>query len=180
MEAFTLIEVLVTMAIVAIVFAFVLPNSQSQLIQRRDKLMRLYLQRSLEAAQLLAIKKQQPVAVCGARKGEACIADWSKGQIIFADIGHEQLPVIRESQWLRFFPINHAHGNLFMRSYPKLRQYIRFESNGWSDNAAFWHCNDVGEVVWVLTLSRFGEISSLLPNKKGVYKDGRGERIICS
>jgi len=82
---FTAVELIITMAIVAIVLAVGVPSFQSTVTDRKQSSQFIKLRKSLVFARSEAIKRAQHVSVCARASNTNCGDDWSKGWLIFTD-----------------------------------------------------------------------------------------------
>jgi len=82
---FTLVELMVTIAIVAILLAVGLPSFQSSLRSNRVATTTNEMLASLALARTEAIRSAQASQVC-AKDGAACGADWNQGWLVMTDM----------------------------------------------------------------------------------------------
>lgn len=126
----TLVELIVTMAVLAIALSIAAPSFSALLRSNREATVYHLLTTSLAFARVSAIKNNAPVTVCPSSDGERCREDavWSDGWIIYRDPGRDRQPanvnaVIRRSEGV-------ANG-LHLRSSTG-RPRVRFLPNGWA------------------------------------------------
>lgn len=126
----TLVELLATLAIVAIILSAALPSFAS-LVRRSNEAATYHLLRtSLAFARLRAVKDNAPVTLCPSTDGRNCRVDsvWSDGWIMYRDPGREEQPhtpaaVIRH--------VDDVAPGLLIRSTTGRRR-IRFLPGGWA------------------------------------------------
>ena len=82
---FTLIELMVTIAVVAILAAIALPSFQSSLRSNRVATTTNEMIASLSLARSEAIRNNGGSAVCPSNSGTACAGNWSDGWLVWAD-----------------------------------------------------------------------------------------------
>lgn len=82
---FTLIEILVTLTILAILVSFAAPSFSNLIISKRIESHRSALQSTLAGARSAAITQGFNVIVCGSSDGASCSNDWQDGWISFVD-----------------------------------------------------------------------------------------------
>lgn len=86
-KAFTLIELMVTLSILAIVMALAIPSFKSSVANNRSAGAGGELATALNIARAEAIKRGSYVTICASDTGTSCLAagNWAKGWLIFAD-----------------------------------------------------------------------------------------------
>lgn len=84
-RGFTLIELMVAIAVAAIVLAIGLPSFQSSLRSNRVATTTNELLTSLALARSEAIRSTRSGSVCPSADGATCGTDWTKGWLVFAD-----------------------------------------------------------------------------------------------
>lgn len=84
-SGFTLLELMVTVAIMAILLAIALPSFQSSLRSNRAATATNEMMASLSLARSEAIKNKGGGAVCPSSSGTACVGNWSDGWLVWAD-----------------------------------------------------------------------------------------------
>ena len=85
-RGFTLIEMMVTVAILAILIAAVTPSFRGLLRDNQAATQANALVTSLMLARSEAIKRNAPVVMCRSNTGTSCVgSNWADGWIVFAD-----------------------------------------------------------------------------------------------
>lgn len=86
-KAFTLIELMVTLSILAIVMALAIPSFKSSVANNRSAGAGGELVTALNIARGEAIKRGSYVTICASDNGTSCLSagNWAKGWLIFAD-----------------------------------------------------------------------------------------------
>lgn len=82
---FTLIELMVTIAVLAILLALALPSFQQTLRSNRAATATNDMLASLSLARSEAIRSARGGAVCSSNDGAACNGSWSDGWLVWAD-----------------------------------------------------------------------------------------------
>ena len=85
-HGFTLIELIVTMAIAAILILAVVPNMQSIFQSTRIVTQANDLIAEAQLARTEAIKRSKVVVLCASANGNTCGADWNAGRLMFVDL----------------------------------------------------------------------------------------------
>ncbi|WP_454754803.1 GspH/FimT family pseudopilin [Cupriavidus basilensis] len=86
---FTLIELMVTLSVLAILAAAAIPNFSSFLHHSRMTSESSRLSSDIETARSEAARRNATVSLCPTADGTSCTDDWSKRRIIFVDAGND-------------------------------------------------------------------------------------------
>lgn len=86
-KGFTLIEMIVVVALVAIISAFALPSFSNLVGGNRMSTQYNMLLSSLSFARSEAIKRNTSVTVCRSNNQTTCVGGWQNGWIVFVDNG---------------------------------------------------------------------------------------------
>ena len=86
-KAFTLIELMVTVAVAAIVLGLAIPSFNTQIRNNASSALGGELVGALGYARAEAIKRAARVSICPSSNGTSCLtaADWAKGWMVFVD-----------------------------------------------------------------------------------------------
>jgi prepilin-type N-terminal cleavage/methylation domain-containing protein len=90
-SGFTLVELMITIAIAAILMAIALPNFSSFLVQTRVDNEISQLQRLLLSARNTAINAEQTVTVCPLNISNRCDTNWHNEISVFIDIDSDKI-----------------------------------------------------------------------------------------
>jgi len=90
-SGFTLVELMVTIAISAVLMAIALPNFSSFLVQTRVDNEISQLQRLLLSARNTAINAEQSVTICPLNASKACDTNWHNEISVFIDIDSDKV-----------------------------------------------------------------------------------------
>lgn len=88
MAGFTLVEVMVAMAIIAIIAGIAIPNLRQFMDKTRVSTHANDLMSDLNLARMESGNRGQQITVCGSTDGSTCTGDatgWSSGRIVFVD-----------------------------------------------------------------------------------------------
>jgi prepilin-type N-terminal cleavage/methylation domain-containing protein len=90
-DGFTLVELMITIAIAATLMAIALPNFSSFLVQTRVDNEISQLQRLLLSARNTAINAEQTVTICPLNTSNTCDTNWHKEISVFIDIDGDKV-----------------------------------------------------------------------------------------
>ena len=84
-RGFTLIELMVTLAVMAIVLGIAVPSFQKQIINNKSLTFSEEFAAALNYARSQAVKTTKRVSICASSDGATCTGSWSEGFIVFQD-----------------------------------------------------------------------------------------------
>ena len=85
MRGFTLIELIVTMVIMAIVSVIAVPNMTSMIVGHRAKALGEDVVNLINLARSEAVKRGGRVVLCASSDGASCTGGWTEGMIVVVD-----------------------------------------------------------------------------------------------
>lgn len=144
-QGFTLIELVITLTLLAIVANIAVPALDGLLTRNRQQALMEQVASVLNNARAEAILQRRTIEVCGSSDGKTCSASWSSGWLVRTSddriLQLIQLPSHDALRWKGF------------------QQGIRFRNNGSSPtgNGRFYQCHKQ-EVAWQLVLNRQGRL----------------------
>ncbi len=130
MTGFTLVELMVTIAIVAILAAVAFPSFESSLRSNRVATMTNELLGSFSLARSEAIRSTQPTVMCASANGTSCGTDWNQGWIVFVDTDNSG--TVNGAEVVTRYVQAHANMNLTANGGPSASS-VRFDSRGRPD-----------------------------------------------
>lgn len=173
----TLIELMITVSIVAIILTFVGPSIQSILIKNRIVAEINETSSLLQYARHHAIDEQAPVVVCPSKDYSACSTDWNDPKIAFIDndqnasrgVGEELLVTIAATSATSLMT--------------NTTDVIEFAETGEANQATeILLCHKDGDAVYARSLSVTlqGRVKmSTDSNKDGVNENAAGTPLTC-
>ncbi|QEU34050.1 prepilin-type N-terminal cleavage/methylation domain-containing protein [Stenotrophomonas maltophilia] len=87
-----LVEMLVVIAVLAVLLTVSWPAMRSMLLQQRSESTRFNLQSGLATARSQAITRRALIGLCASRDGHQCGSDWSEGWIVYKTDGGRKPP----------------------------------------------------------------------------------------
>lgn len=84
-RGFTLIELMVTVAVVAIVLGIAVPSFQKQILNNKSITLGDEFAQALNYARSEAVKTKKRVSICASSDGATCTGNWTDGFIVFRD-----------------------------------------------------------------------------------------------
>lgn len=156
---FTLGEMLVAMAIIAIVLAVGVPAYQDTIAENRLTTSTNQLIASLNVARSEAVKRGGELCVCGSGDLADCDGDWTAGWIVFTD-GGVAGGVDGTDEILRVWAP--SGGSVAVTANFATSDSVRFQSDGREaddDTGTFSFCDDrAGETMRQIAVARSGRI----------------------
>lgn len=165
MKGLTLIELLITLVVLAIIISLAAPGFKTQILNSKTTAMGESLSNTLGFARTEALKRKARVTVCGSTDGTSCnSSDWAKGLLVIVDNAatdtavppgvDETLRVI--GAFDNAANITISDGKSFVRYLPS-GAIARLDNNPFSIDMHMDGC--VGNVARKLSISLSGSIS---------------------
>ena len=146
-NGYTLIELLITLAILSVLALNVFPNISALLAQERSIILSNKLASALAYARTESVTKQLTILTCQSDDGTQCSRseDWHNGWIIFADknANKQRDP---EENLLYVVPAAENGTKVKFRGSAGIRHYVKYKPGGEAfPNGSFIICNpDIG------------------------------------
>ena len=174
----TILELMISVAIIAIVVAVVVPGGQSILIQNRIISEINETSAIVQFARNHAIDEQIDTVVCPSADFETCGIDWSNPKIVFGDADGDGDRGADEELLATSSIVSNVHE----MTGPAVS--IRFQGNGMVGSPAtllLCHENANNQYARALTISLQGRVKmSQDSNDDGVHEDNQGLALDCS
>lgn len=167
-QGFTLVELLITMIVAAILLSIAAPNFSDAMLNSRQTVKINELMSSLKLARSEAIKRSTRTGVCARGPNRTCGTDWSEGFITFVDNGDNPGAIdagetilrvadaVEDSAWIQ----NKAR-LVNTGEAPIQRRFIRFGPRGtshWKGSGYFLLCDGRGqEAARAINISLSGD-----------------------
>ncbi|MES2820548.1 MAG: GspH/FimT family pseudopilin [Pseudomonadota bacterium] len=146
-QAYSLIELLITLLLLALLVSFALPNFKNWVERNRIETLRDQLQAHINQARASSVIHHRDAELCGSSDGQRCDHHWELGWLL-------HFPETRQ-------PINQqrltTEDRLEWRGFSRS---VRFHSNGTSPSSdgRFLFCDANGKVVLQLVINRQGRL----------------------
>jgi type IV fimbrial biogenesis protein FimT len=85
-RGFTLVELMVTVLVVAVVVGIAIPGFNSMIINSRSVAIANEFADALSYARTQAVSRPARISVCASNNGTSCAGDWTDGYIVFIDL----------------------------------------------------------------------------------------------
>lgn len=180
-DAFTFLEVLVTLSVLALLAFCVLPDLKGVARHGHDEMVLQSLRHALQLSQEAALSHRATVILCPSDAAEHCKGDWSAGWLAFVDQFDDG--VLHETSQILFSErLTKTNAHLYWRAFPYYYHDVRFQRAMLAQqmNGTFWYCH-AGEEhpVWALILSQSGRVRLANPGKEGTIPDSQGKPLQC-
>ncbi len=173
-RAFTLLELLLTLILMAILSAIAIPAFNQFLQRGHAAALRMQLMRAMHFARTQAVVRHERIMLCPSANQVTCGGAWQQGFIIQTTGDAAKI--------LHVFHFAMNNGVLHSRFFPRGRVALTFFASGWPDiqNGTFWFCaNRAVNPQWALVINRTGRIREVLPGRYGEIVDDVGAQLIC-
>jgi type IV fimbrial biogenesis protein FimT len=139
LKGVSLLELLTTMAIIAILCCVAIPSYNYIITENRADTAIVQLYRAIQLARSEAIKRNCMVVICPTVDGRQCAKNWHDGYMIFADYNANGM-IEAKDQIIKTFSAIKTHGTLDWRSFPR-RNSLQFTSLGFTNyqNGTFYY-----------------------------------------
>lgn len=181
-KAFTLLELLISLLIVAILLSYALPNFSKLTEEKKadDTIRRV--KEAVTVAKVAAIVNGSYVTLCKSRDGEKCGGNWEHGIVAFTDTNGDR-KINQQDKLIRHFSFPSAEGSIHWRAFQN-RQYLQITGQGFTryQNGNFTYCpfSRKPYLARQLIINRTARIRFAVDSDgDGIKEDSGGKAIRC-
>lgn len=159
-HGYTLIELLITLAVFSVLALNVFPSLSALLAQERSVVLTNNLAGALAYARTESVTKQMTIITCQSDNGSECnrSENWHNGWIVFADKNANKQREAEETL-LRVFPAANNGTQATFRGSAGIRHYVKYKPTGHaSPNGSFLICNPNIGVGSALIMTHSGRV----------------------
>lgn len=168
LRGFSLIELMITLLIIAVVVAFVVPDNKIFLFGAEDKVSSLQIMRAISLARSEAQLRGQVVTLCKSVDRVTCSGQWQDGFIAFVDEREDGVVANKENVVAVFNRVS-RDGVLHWRSSLN-RDYLQILPSGLTrgENGTFWFCPSKSNLsAWAVVVNQLGRARVVYPDRFG-------------
>lgn len=167
-KGFTLLEIIVSMAIISIMLTIIVPSFRSFYEHYQQKISAFQLLSAIQTARQEAIVRGETVTLCKSRNLKTCSGEWRDGYIVLA--GDKLIYAFQKEN-------NQAKGAIHWRARLKQEQ-LQFMPNGLTraENGTFLYCEEgFKSPSWLIILNKSGKAHLVWED----HFDAEQRRIEC-
>lgn len=160
-HGYTLVELLITLAVVAILSLNVFPNLSALIAQERTTVLTNSLAGALAYARSESVTQRKVIITCQSNNGSECnrSENWHNGWIIFADKNNNKQREAEEPLLRVYNAANNDTQLIFHGSGRGIHYYMRYKPSGEAHpNGSFLICNPDNGVGNALIMTRSGRL----------------------
>jgi len=131
-SGFTIIELMVVIAMMGVVSAVAIPSFRAMLITNEVVDTTNQMQMSLKLARSEAIVNGKDAFVCSSKDGATCSnadGNWNKGWLVYVDLNGNSTMDVNELRWVH--EINSGSQVTIVPTAAAFNQQVQFSYNGW-------------------------------------------------
>jgi type IV fimbrial biogenesis protein FimT len=173
----TLVELMITVSIVAIILAFVSPSIQSILIKNRIVAEINEISSLIQYARHHAIDEQAQVVVCPSINYSVCTKDWNNPKIAFID---DDASGIRDGAEELLVTIGATSGTSLMTNTTDIMTFLQTGEARPAAEILLCHKDKEAKYARALSVTLQGRVKmSTDSNKNGVNENAAGTELSC-
>ncbi|MCW8107373.1 GspH/FimT family pseudopilin [Alteromonas ponticola] len=176
-KGLTLVEMMIALAIMAILITVVAPNVQTILMQNRIVADINNLSAAIKHARFTAVDEQTAVTFCPTSNYTHCASSWALAKMVFIDSNGNGLRDDSEAIILSADPLSSSN------SVSGATGAVQFSANGGTDlNAAVTICPDNGDVnlASALIVTLYGRVTTAQDSDNdGIKENSSGAALTC-
>ena len=156
-SGFTLLELLITITLIAITAAIAFPNFQTLFQQSQAKVQAQRLLQSLHLARSESLLRGVTITLCASSNHQTCTENWEEAQIIFIDRNNNASASNQDDILYSIEPTK-PEGILHWRS-SLHRPYLSFFPTGSTrgEDGTFWYCqHNKPQATWAIIINQTG------------------------
>lgn len=181
-DGLTLLELLVALAIAAVLVTLAVPGMSEIVQHKRGDLVIRRLNQAIELARISAVSYGEVVTLCRSGDGQECGGSWEQGLLVFRDPDPDQR-LTDDQQPVAYLDFGGSRGRIFWRAFGN-RQYLQFTPLGFTrnQNGNFTYCPHGGDLRQArqLIVNRAGRTRRALDTDgDGIAEDSRGRPLRC-
>lgn len=183
---FTLVELMVAIAVAAILLAIAVPNFSSALKANRVQSQTRELYSNLTYARSEAVSRGKMVTICHSSNGSSCGGTWSNGWIICDDTDRNSSCGTGETVLRKYNDLGTNTLKLVDDGAPAVAlDTISFKADGSTsavNKMSFVLCDAAGDLKYARAVLKAGSgqlLMSTMNSSTGVYKDVNGAALTC-
>ena len=163
-NAFTLIELMVTMAVAAVVIGVAVPSFNKQMLDSKSVTLGESLVTEINLARYEAVRHATRVSLCASSNGTSCAGNWTDGLIVFVDTAASDTDGAAITGQI-----------LYVLSKPDIRSVITVKNNG--ANVSFIRFTALGSLARIANAATNIDIAAKLTGCSSTGKKARSITI---
>lgn len=189
---FTLIELVIVIAVVAVLMSVAVPSFQSALAESRQVSVFNKMSGTLRFARSEAIKRSKGVSICPFATNTSCGTDWSAGMLVYVDARDDGAPLVYDGEDATIRTIALSNSGISLQAHALLDTgtttattgSIRFNARGQPNwlNGTMVLCDARGSThasALVMTGSGIARKAYSTASTDGVVVDALGSAVSC-
>nr|WP_298890851.1 GspH/FimT family pseudopilin [uncultured Acinetobacter sp.] len=139
----TLVELMITIAILAIVAVVAVPSFQAVMANLEANRVQSTMRSVIQDSKYRAFTNRQRITICGSSNLQDCDAQWSNGFIIFNDLNINKTKDLAE-EIIKKHSLNLKHGTLSWRGFGGSALFFQPDTGlPRGSNGSFYYCSSI-------------------------------------